>query len=371
MTNEPETPEAVAEELRSLLRELGVVPRDLTEAPGESARAQRDLERILASSNPDQIGKQRSPRYGRRRLVSLVAAACVLTAALIFVSPWSGSDPAYARTPAMLHLQGDGKTLLSVSGSSASGEFIELANRAARQPAPADAPIQLIGRSSWLLSTDEAKQDKPGRSVIVPVVSRQYFQPDGTVRTIEHRSPPLDRDGKLTDKIGQWSKSKSKSDETFEGPQRGPQYADRLPLDAPTLARKLIDDEEACKDTRSYCLSAGVTFLHYNYVLKPALSASLWRVLATEPTFRYLGKTEDRLGRKADAFSADGADPGRKIILLADLATGAFLGSEEILVRDSRELGLKAPAVVEFTALEESRRIEPSEVPDASATTRY
>jgi hypothetical protein len=371
MTNEPENPEVIADELRALLRELGVVPRDLTEKPGEADRAQRDLARMVASASTGTIAGQRSRRRARRRRIVWVAAACALATALVLVRPWSGSDPAYARTPAMLHLQDDGEALLSVPGSSATRMFAELADRAERQPAPKNAPVQLIGRSSWLLSTDEGKKNEPGRSVIVPVASLQYFQPDGTVRTIEHRSQPLDRDGRLTDKVGQWSKSRSKSDETFEGPDMGPRYADRLPLDTSSLARQLIDDEAACKDARSYCLSAGVTFLHYNYVLEPDVNASLWRVLATEPTFRYLGRSEDRLGREAAAFSADGADPGRKIILLADPKTGAFLGSEEILVRDSSELGLEAPAVIEFTALEESRRVEPSDVPDVSETTRY
>ena len=90
---------------------------------------------------------------------------------------------------------------------------------------------------------------------------------------------------------------------------------------------------------RAYCLVTGFTFLHYNYVLRPSLNAALWRTLATEAGFRYLGTTVDRVGRTAVAFSAHGADPSRKVILLADPETGAFLGSEEVLVRDSRELG--------------------------------
>lgn len=370
MIDEPETPEALADELRALLAELGAVGRDLEERPGERARGERDLAAMLASRRSHSPDSASSGRRSGRRMVVLLAAACVLAAAFVLVRPFSGSDPAYARTPAMLRLQ-DGGALLSEPGVAASSEFRTLAKRAADGAEPADAPVQLIARSSWLLSTDEGKGKKPASSVIVPVVSSQYFQPDGTVRTIEHRSQPLDRDGEVTEKIGQWSKAKSTSDETFDGPEMGPDYADELPLDSHALESKLIDDADACKDIRSFCLSTAVTLLHYNYVLKPDVAGALWRLLATEPGFRYLGRSEDRLGRVSMAFSTDGSDPSRRLILLADPKTGALLGSEEILVKDSKQLGLSAPAVIEFTALEESRRIEARSVPDPSLTTRY
>lgn len=370
MTDEFEDPELVADELRTLLHGLDVVPRDLAERRGERERAERDLARILS----DPVQGAPGPRKPRRRVTigrAVAVLAVALALAVVVVRPWPGSAPAAAaRTPAMLTLQ-DGEELLSVAGTDAAPELADLADRAEQQPAPASGPVQLIGRSSWLLSTDEGARGAPGRSVIVPTVSLQYFQPDGTVRAIERRGRPIGEDGQLTDSIGQWSTTPSRSDETFDGPETGPGYADKLPLAPSALARSLIDDEATCRAMRAYCLFAGFTFLHYNYVLEPAFDAALWRTLAAEPGFLFLGTTRDRLGRAAVAFSAQGADPSRKVLLLADPTTGAFLGSEEVLVRDSRVLGLAAPAVVEFTALEESARVEPSDLPDVSETTRY
>jgi hypothetical protein len=369
MTDKFEDPDLVADELRTLLQGLGVVPRDLTERPAERERAERDLARILSDSDGSGSGP-REPRRARvGRAAAVLAVACVLATVFVVIRPGTGSDPAAAaRTPAMLSRQDNGGELLSATGADATAELGDLADRAERQPEPAGGPVQLIGRSSWLLSTDEGA---PGHSVIVPTVSLQYFQPDGTVRAIERRSRPLGADGRLTDSFGQWSTTPSRSDETFDGPETGPEYADELSLRPSALARSMIDDEAACRDIRAYCLFTGFTFLHYNYVLRPSLNAALWRTLATEPGFRFLGTTVDRVGRTAVAFSAAGADPSRKVVLLADPETGAFLGSEEVLVRDSRELGLEAPAVVEFTALEESSRVEPSDLPDVSETTRY
>lgn len=40
-------------------------------------------------------------------------------------------------------------------------------------------------------------------------------------------------------------------------------------------------------------------------------------------------------------------------------------------MKDSPDLGLEAPAVIEFTALEDSGRVSTASVPDASLTTRY
>lgn len=367
MSDKFEDPEVVADELRTLLRDLGVVPHDLTERVGERERADRDLARILSET-----GASRPAVREPRRVAALVAVACVLAAVLVVIRPWTGSEPAIAaRTPAMLSLHDSGEGLLSAAGTVATDELAVLADRAELQPAPASAPVQLIGRSSWLLSTDEGEPGAIGKSVVVPTVSLQYYQADGTVRVIERRSHPLDRDGRLTESIGQWSKTPSRTDETFDGPEVGPRYADELSLKPRALERSMIDDEAACRKTRAYCLFAGFTFLHYNYVIAPSLNAALWRTLAAEPGFRYLGKTTDRLGRHAVVLSADGTDPSRKVVLLADPETGALLGSEEVLVRDSRELGLEAPAVVEFTALEESSRVEPSDLPDVSETTRY
>jgi hypothetical protein len=370
MTDEPHDSELIAEELRDLLRELGVAGRDLEAKPGEHGRAERDLAAILATPQRDARSRQ-SSAYSARRLGALLVAAAVLAGAFIVIRPWSGADPAYARTPAMLHLEDGGSDLLSRPGVDASPYFLELADRAANVEPAGKGAVQLIGRTSWFLSTDEKSSARSAKSVLVPSSSLQYFLPDGLVRTIDHRSAPLDVRGRVTEAIGQWSRGKPTTDETFDGPETGPDYADDLPLTLSGLKRSLIDDPAACAGIESYCISSSFMFLNYNYVLTPALKSALWRALSAESGFRYLGDTKDRVGRDAVAFSAAGADSSRRLILLADPTTGQFLGSEEILVQDSTELGLKAPAVLEFTALEASRRVSPDNLPDPSLSKRF
>lgn len=162
--------------------------------------------------------------------------------------------------------------------------------------------------------------------------------------------------------MGSWSKLPPVSDNTFNGHEAGPNYPETLSVEPAKLAAHLIQDEAECEAIRAFCLSNAITQLKYNYVIEPRLMAALWHVLADEPTVSYLGTSRDRLNRNAIAFSLPGADTSRRIILFANPDTGALLGSEEILVSDSKELDLKAPAITEFTALVTSHRIAATDV---------
>jgi hypothetical protein len=50
-------------------------------------------------------------------------------------------------------------------------------------------------------------------------------------------------------------------------------------------------------------------------------------------------------------------------VLYADPHTGAYLGIETILIEDSEELGLRAPAVIDFVALIEATWIDLGDLP--------
>ncbi|MET0822418.1 MAG: CU044_5270 family protein [Aeromicrobium sp.] len=371
MTDEPSNDEQLETEIRGLLAELGVEPRHLDHGPGEAERAETDLAAILAS-RPDARGRAASRTRPRRaRTIGFFAAAAVLALGLVVVRPWAGSSPVMATTPAVLHLQDVDSQLDGGSASAAPAEFRKLAAAAATQQPAGDGPVQAVTVSSWLLSTDEKTGKAPPKSVLTPVVTEHLFLPDGTFRSIERRGSPLDTSGRLTEPLTSTKDKPSDTDETFDGPEEGPDFADRLSRDQKVLRAQLVDSPEECADTMAACLASRVTFLHYNYVLEPATAAAVWRALADQDGFTFLGKTRDRLDRPAVAFAFNGAEPGRRQILLADPVTGALLGSEEILVKSSAELGLKAPAVIEFNAVVRSRRITGDEVPDPASTTVY
>lgn len=109
---------------------------------------------------------------------------------------------------------------------------------------------------------------------------------------------------------------------------------------------------------------------HYTWVPSPDLTAALWRVLAEMDDVDYLGASVDRLGRRAVAFATPTSEADRHVLVYAEPDTGRFLGSEEILTAapagstdDEALSDLTYPAVINFTALAESRRIPRSEIP--------
>ncbi|MET0449563.1 MAG: hypothetical protein ABW004_14205 [Aeromicrobium sp.] len=363
-------PELLAQELRDELAGLGVRSRDLDPRPGDAQRAEDDLARIVTTPPATAAGRS----FGRRtaRVAVVLVAAAGLAVALVVVRPFAGSDTASAATtPAILKIRDGGRSVLNQPSVPASDELRRLAGLAARKTPVTRGPVQLIERSSWFLTIDEATGKAPAKSVLVPVNSEQYFQADGTVRSIERRGSPLDSKGLVTDAEGSWNDVDPTTDETFDGPENGPDYADSLSDDPTELAEQLVPDPADCPRTMTTCLVLATTSLHYSYVIPPRLGSALLSMLARQTDIRFAGLTTDRIGRTADAFVVSAADRDRALILLVDPDTGVFLGSEEVLTKDSADLGLKAPAVVEFTAIQESKRIPESDVPDASTTTRF
>jgi hypothetical protein len=246
---------------------------------------------------------------------------------------------------------------------SAAFAFEQLAKVAERQPFDDSGTIHKTVRDAWFLSTDPATGKSSAASVLVPTVVEQFSFPNARVRVIERRGSPLDSNGQVTNKQGNWSDDPALSDDSFRSTKTEAGYPATLPTDPDALVTQLIEDETQCAGIRAFCLSTALTQLHFKYAVPPAQTAALWRVLADEPTISWLGKSRDRLDREAVAFSLPGADTSRRILLFADPDTGDLLGSEEVLIEDSAELGLDAPAVVEFTALVEARLVNDVDVP--------
>lgn len=380
MTDDPTADGRLEAEVRDLLAGLGVQPRDLEADAAESERAAADLARILATPRVSDVRRApHEPRGGvepargsrRLRVATFFAVAATIAVATVVVRPWTGSSPAMAATPAMLQLQGVDDVLDGGSEQSASAELLRLADAAEPGSPRGSGPVQRILLDSWVLTTDERGESSPARSVLTPVTSDHFVLPDGRSRVIERRGDPLDPDGRVVEPLASTQGKPSDTDETFAGPDEGPGFADRLSLDPAVLRQQLIDAPAECARTMAACLAARTTFLHYNYVLRPDTAAALWRTLAGQPGFTYLGRTRDRLDRPAVAFATPTTTKGRRQLLLADPATGDLLGSEEILVRDDADLGLDAPAVIEFIAVASSARVEADAVPDPSLSTTY
>jgi hypothetical protein len=356
-----EPDDVVADELMSTLRTLGAEPRLFEFTDEDRERGERDLARIVST-----------PPAGRRtawigrwpvRIGLATAAAAVLALVLIIIAPGTGPDVATARTPPLLTFQYAPSDANLGSGKPAGAVLEALANSAAAQGTPEALDVQYIAKEGWVLSTEDSDSPTGGTSVLSAVSIRQYFLADGKMRVIERRGSPLDASGRVKEVTDDGSRTIS--DETFDGPEGGPDQPARLPTDPELLARELVP-KGACDGLQTFCLAERFTSLSYTYVLPGGLRAALWRTLKDDPKVSYLGTTRDRLDRSAVALSLPGADKNYRLLLFADAQTGALLGSETVLIRDSTELGLSAPAVTEFTAIVEARYIEADEVPPKS-----
>ncbi|MFI5430210.1 hypothetical protein [Aeromicrobium sp. UC242_57] len=81
-------------------------------------------------------------------------------------------------------------------------------------------------------------------------------------------------------------------------------------------------------------------------------------MLSEEPSLRSLGSVNDRAGRSGIGISLIPADsPQFRKILIISPDTGGLLGTEEILIKNDSDVGIKAPAIYAFTAILDARYV--------------
>lgn len=353
------TPGSEDPELRSLLDSIGMRTTNTPQPPGQEAldraRAEQDLESITSAASATGPGERAAHgirRWWRRGAVGLVLAAAI--AVLCYALVPSSTAPASAQTPPMLLFSGTEKTTAGgLEGSPAAQVLARLATRAGRQPAPAALPLQRIEQYAWWAETDSDDRNAT-QSALVPVQRTTYLLPSGTLRDEQHRGDPLDRQGEITDD-GSWRGASRTSDETFDTGQPA-NYPETLPTDPSKLLRALAPLPD-CAGKRGDCLLNAVANIFTTYVVAPEASRALWRAAAGLPDVETLGTTTDRLGRHVVALTAPAPKTGQQVVVLVDPDTGAFRGSESILVAANDDFAFSPPAVVAFTAVLDARRV--------------
>ncbi len=362
------TDEGIEEEILGLLREHGLPPDQLQPTPEQKPvydqRAAEALGRIVATPPK---AKRSSTRWVRRH--RLAFAVALITAAVIVGSTWivlARSDRDLARplvhpnpTPSSFPSLADGRTpgmaqftlaaidSLPLSGQDPKTALMQLAVAAASEPDPPSGEIQQITLAGWWFdsSVDTSLSD----NALIPTVTRIYYRPDNSVRTITARGAPLDQQGRLVDTRA----LKISDDQSALGPEQGYAYAQELPRDPEALTSALIPSPDDCP-SRAACLTAAVVQLHSGWVVPPSLEAVLWRALSREPDVTYLGDSTDRLGRPALALGVPGTRPEEQTILYADRQTGKLLAVEQILVRSEPGTKVTPPGVLAFTVFAHS-----------------
>lgn len=368
-------------ELRALLDSIGIrpndsIPDDLTDE--EVERAERMFAHVVAqprNTPPMAEPTETKPTWWwthRARSLNLAAvtAICVLVAVMI-LQPWGHGPNAAAQTPPMLHFTDIRTGQIKASGEPSDDLLRQLADKALSLPEPADLPVQHVELDGWWASSTAADGAAPAVTVLSPISSNAYLLPNNDRRAIERRGHPLDADGRLVDTDPDRSALPTISDTITElDAEQDVNYLDTLPETTAGL-RKTLAPDDGCVQTPGGCLLSNVSSLFESYVVPPAIASRLWETLATEPSITSLGRTTDRQGREAIAFTAPALAPTEQLLLLIDPKNGQYLGSERILVATDASFGFNPPAVIAFTYLVKAERIAASDVPDASTSERY
>nr|NLD41228.1 hypothetical protein [Actinomycetales bacterium] len=346
-------------ETRELLRSAGI-SSSIHELSSEErirtdAAAQRGLEQILRESRAQQRSLMRTPGRGYRKFAMALGAAAVVVAAAVGLvlhdTGGEGDNVAPAWTPLMREFH-------NKEGKSASSILEGLAEAASQQAMAASGDsIQRIVTVGWTL---QGLQVSNSEDFDPKMATRQerYIFPDGSVREIVWSGQLIDAKGQMSDEDGSRTGSVTR-DEVFWTSAETSEYIASLSTDPVLLAEQVAAD---CPLNPS-CIGESIVDMNAKYVLDPVLVSTLWEALARTDGITYLGETVDRLGREAAAIQIPG--PGREYVtvLYADPEAGRFLGSELVVTVAKPHEGLKAPAVVQFSALASASLIGESEVP--------
>ncbi len=361
----------VENDLAEILREhYDTDIADLDLPPAErmafAVRAQETTARILSDSRGATV-----PAHEQRRTPWLLTAAAVITAVL-GMTIWSfgrGTPPAYAATPPILDIAGVNVSRYPLAGTNPDEELARLADLAKTSPSVIagissgvsmgrgqTGDTQHVEVASWWLET--TKHDERDAAVI-PTETQRYVLPDGSVRIITQRGRPL-TDGTETGP----PEGEGTSVTSFPADAGGLlSHPAKLPLDPAKLRAKLLGDPRECAGREGYCLSNSLQVLGLGNVLSPRLNSALLRTMIGAKDVRYAGRAVDRAGRPSQVFIINDPDRERQRLVLFDADTGVYNGDETVLVKDSEELGVKAPAVIGFNAVVTREWIPAGSVP--------
>ncbi len=349
---ETDLAEVLRDQYQTVITDLDLLP---AERLAHAARTRASIARILSSPQP----LPAAPVPARRRSPWLLAAAAVVTA-VVGLTTWSfghGTPPAYAATPPILDIAGVNVSRYPLTGTDPDQELARLADLARTSPSviagissgvsmgPGQTgDAQHVEVASWWLETTSHSERT---TTVIPTETQRYVLPDGSIRIITQRGKPLTDGAEATPSTGGGSSITS-----FPAGSGGPlSRPAQLPLDPAKLRAKLLGDPRECAGREGYCLSDALQVLGLGNVLSPRLNSALLRTMIGADDVRYAGRAVDRAGRPSQVFVVNDPDRTRQRLVLFDADTGAYNGDETVLVKDSEELGVKAPAVIGFNAV--------------------
>lgn len=288
----------------------------------------------------------------RRRIAARALALAAAAAGVVglVVAPWQ-QPSATADTPPVLDFEfANAQNIAFAPGESARETLLDLARTADAQP-----PLSRSGSTQYQLSDNWYTSLKESQAAeLIPTRTEFWLRADGSMRIIEAAGTPLSPDGR-----GLTAKAKvdaRESDDTYPPGDVAASFINDLDRNYRKLRTALLSSAQCETRTpgpaRTSCLYLKITSLHDQFVIPPDISAGFWRILADEPSVRLLGSVKDRAGRTGIGISLISVDsPQFRQVLIISPKTGQLLGTEDILIKDDLESGVKAPAIYSFTAI--------------------
>lgn len=343
-------------DLRRLADEVGFAQQIDPETLGVALEDPDDLmARLTGEPDPvtTEVAVLATVRPIRRYVVLGLVAAAVIAVCAVVIPSWT-SKPVVAETPPALDFEFAAASRIAYAPGEDPAQILGLLATAADDASPpfGQGDVQYQLSDDWY-----AEIDDDGTTKVVPRVSQSWLRPDGSLTRHEKLGRPLSAEGRglLPDDGGT-----KVVDETLGAGTVDADFEQGLPTEPKRLAKALLDHAE-CQSyergpVRTTCLFNGVEELAHTYVVRPAVMAAVWRMLAAEEGIRTLGSARDRAGRDAVGIMFDNPDtPAHRRILLASLDDGRVLGVEDILVKRQEGLDVRPPAVLGFSTILKSR----------------
>lgn len=359
-------------ELRDFARTVGMVPSVQRPSTEQLHRDEEILAWVLSQPREEPEGTGRSlaispSLHRRRRWAQLLTAAAGLLAAVTIPLGWWASPVSATETPHMLDFETAPSAVIDGGGPDASAVLLDLAEKAEHAAEPIrNGGIQFVSSLNWFLHVT-VEDDGTTKAVVYPTARQTWLSPAGSFVGRDRKGAALDLNGQMST-TPSWSLPPESEDILPPGSVDSA-VVTGLPRDADGLRAETIEQFAAMNCTsgpalQAWCLYLQTSGLHTVFVVPGDLTATLWRVLAEEPSVAHLGTVTDRLGREAAAIAFPPFPEvgySRVQVLLIDPDSGALIGEEEITLLDP-DLGIDEPTVTMFTAYLERSWV--AEVPD-------
>lgn len=328
-----------------------------------SADDERLLQSIVKPAVLSRVPRAEARRGTVRRVQFAVAACAAVAVAAAASLLWAPSDAAQASTPAVLQFEGATVAeVLTGQIASPTSALRAVARAASAAPSNAGSGAQRVQSYGWYLNI-AADQSGDTTTQIAPTFQTTTLGADGSFTNEERRAPALSIKGTVIDP-DDYPVGGATSTDNLPAGTLDAWLTSALPTDPPLLRAALLEQQagSGCGESQAAtlsCLFHAITELYSKRVVSRDLSASIWNMLAAEPSLAWLGDTTDRLGRSGLAVAFPPV-PGRTselLVLIINPANGDLLEWDEIAA-GIPELDVRDPAVIAFQAIADARWID-------------